>query len=146
MLQERFVWGTDDPASAMLPMALLTSIVRKEALLPDVHTAALAATQLLPVIQAATERHLAATPGHQYSPHLGKELLVSASPPSCCRHGGSLHACYAYLRSGPSKSSKDSAQDALTDEDMHLLALSCRRCAPTWRPAQRGLCCSGTGQ
>ena len=41
------------------PMALLTAIVRKEALLPE-HTAAFAATQLLPVIQAATERHLAA--------------------------------------------------------------------------------------
>ena len=72
----------------MFPMALLTAIVRKEALLPE-HTAAFAATQLLPVIQAATARHLAATPDQQRSPELCKEFLVSAivSPLVLCRQG-----------------------------------------------------------
>ena len=59
-------------------MALLTAIVRKEAQLPE-HTAAFAATQLLPVIQAATERHLAATLGQQYCLGLCRELLVSVT-------------------------------------------------------------------
>ena len=59
--------------SATLPMALLTSIVRKEALLPE-HTVAFAATQLLPVIQAATQRRLAC---HPCSSTLCRELLVS---------------------------------------------------------------------
>ena len=69
-------------------MALLTAIVRKEALLPE-HTAAFAATQLLPVVQEATDRHLAgSTPGQLYCPHLCKELLVSAPLP-CCGHDSS---------------------------------------------------------
>ena len=76
MLQTRSPWGAKHANTATLPMALLTAIVRKEAHLPQ-HTAAFAATQLLPVIRAATDRHLAATPGQQYSPHLCKELLVS---------------------------------------------------------------------
>ena len=77
VLQVKSPWGIQHANSATMPMALLAAIVRKEARLPE-HTAAFAATQLLPVIQAATDRHLAATPGQQYSPHLCKELLVSA--------------------------------------------------------------------
>ena len=61
----------------MFPLALLTAIVRKEALLPE-HTAAFAATQLLPVIQAAADRHLLFTRGQRTSVHLCMELLVSA--------------------------------------------------------------------
>jgi len=63
-------------------MALLTAIVRKEQLLPARDTAAFAAAQLLPVIQAATERHLAGRPGQQYDPFFCRELLVSSS--HCC--------------------------------------------------------------
>ena len=59
------------------PMALLSAIVRKEALLPE-HTAAFAATQLLPVIQAATERHCASLQGQQCDRPFCRELLVSA--------------------------------------------------------------------
>ncbi len=70
-------WDTDLPYLAMLPIALLSAIVRKEVLLPE-HTAAFAATQLLPVIQAATNRHLASMPRQQYHLLLCKELLVSA--------------------------------------------------------------------
>ena len=82
-------WAMENSTPATLPMALLTAIVRKEALLPE-HTAAFAATQLLPVIQAATERHLAATRGQQFGLPLSKELLVSATNwlPSL-----RLHAC-----------------------------------------------------
>ena len=58
-------------------MALLTAIVRKEALLPE-HTAAFAATQLLPVIQAAVDRHKLATLEYPANLHVCKELLVSA--------------------------------------------------------------------
>ena len=76
----RLPWRPDNPCLAMLPMALLTAIVRKEALLPE-HTAAFAATQLLPVIQAATDRHLAVAPRHCYHPDLCKEFLVSADMP-----------------------------------------------------------------
>ena len=81
----RLPWRPDNPNMATLPMALLTAIVRKEALLPE-HTAAFAATQLLPVIQGATDRHLAVTPRQVYHPDLCKELLVSADMPSpdCC--------------------------------------------------------------
>ena len=73
--------------SATLPMALLTAIVRKEALLPD-HTASFAATQLLPVIWAATGRHLASRAGPTPCTHVCKELLVRAKLGSrrcCCR-------------------------------------------------------------
>lgn len=65
----------------MLPMALLTAIVRKEAQLPE-HSAAFAATQLLPVIDEAMMRHLNSLPEHQYTPALCKEMLVSATPSS----------------------------------------------------------------
>ena len=61
--------------AATLPMALLTSIVRKEALLPE-YTAAFAATQLLPVIQAATERRLGCSTC-SLPLSLCRELLVS---------------------------------------------------------------------
>ena len=83
-------WGVDDAASATLPIALLTSIVRKEALLPE-HTAVFAATQLLPVIQTAIKRHLAGTPDKQY--YLCMELLVSAHLPRC-RHISSMTATW----------------------------------------------------
>ena len=81
MLQIRFFWSEDNSYLATLPMALLTAIVRKEALLPE-HTAAFAATQLLPIIQAATDRNLALSPPDFYHPYLCKELLVSADTPS----------------------------------------------------------------
>ena len=75
----------------MLPMALLTAIVRKEALLP-VHTAAFAATQLLPVIHAAVQRYMAATPGNPANPDVCKELLVSADMTLIdALQAGSLH-------------------------------------------------------
>jgi hypothetical protein len=81
-------------------MALLTAIVRKEALLPE-HTAAFAATQLLPVIKTATERHLAANQGDCMP--LCRELLVSADLPPRC--GGCRRVPYAcwdeHLRRGP---------------------------------------------
>ena len=67
---------TQSDVTSALPMALLTSIVRKEALLP-VHTAAFAATQLLPVIQAAVRRQLDAR-GRGFPSDVCKELLVSA--------------------------------------------------------------------
>ena len=75
--QMRLPWDPEDTSSATLPMALLTAVVRKEALLPE-HTASFAATQLLPVILAATERHLASTPGRPPSSHMCQELLVRA--------------------------------------------------------------------
>ena len=74
----RLPWREDNSHLATLPMALLTAIVRKEALLPE-HTSAFAATQLLPVIQAATDRHLASSPPQYYHPSLCRELLVSAN-------------------------------------------------------------------
>lgn len=83
LLQARLPWGADHPYSAMLPMALLAAIVQKEPLLPG-GTAAFAAAQLLPVIEAATHRvHLASTRGQQQRPfpHLCRELLVSADTP-----------------------------------------------------------------
>ena len=58
-------------------MALLTAIVRKEALLPG-HSAAFAATQLLPVIQTAVQGQLGANPDNPAPLHLCKELLVRA--------------------------------------------------------------------
>ena len=77
-VQRNVPYDREMVASATLPMALLSAIVRKEAQLPE-HTAAFAAAQLLPVIQEATVRHwMDATPGQQYSLHLRKELLVSA--------------------------------------------------------------------
>ena len=81
----RHPWGTDHTSSATLTMALLTSIVRKEALLPEL-TAAFAATQLLPVILAAIQRHLASKPGQPYPSTLCRELLVRtrAHFPNCC--------------------------------------------------------------
>ncbi len=85
--QMRHPWPTDHTASATLPMALLTSIVRKEALLPEL-TAAFAATQLLPVVMAATQRHLASAPGQPYPLRLCKELLVCARADThqcCCK-------------------------------------------------------------
>ena len=66
-------------APATSPMALLSVIVGKESLLPE-HTAAFAAAQLLPVIQAATERERARLQGQQYDPNFRRELLVSAQP------------------------------------------------------------------
>ena len=77
VLQAGLPWDAERVESATLPMALLVAVVRKEARLPE-HTAAFAAAQLLPVIQAATWRHLAATQGQGYSLPLRKELLVSA--------------------------------------------------------------------
>ena len=83
--------GNDSVTSAALPMALLTAIVRKEALLP-VHTAAFAAIQLLPVIHAAVQRHMAATPGNPAHPDLCRELLVSADiTPIDALQAGSMH-------------------------------------------------------
>ena len=74
-------------------MALLTAIVRKEALLPEL-TAAFAATQLLPVIQAATDRHLAAMRGQRLCLGLCRELLVSSTTwLSMLR----LHACVSCM-------------------------------------------------
>ena len=67
--------NTGSDVTSALPMALLSSIVRKEALPPQ-HTAAFAATQLLPVIQAAVGRQLAAR-GHALPTDVCKELLVS---------------------------------------------------------------------
>ena len=69
--------GREEGATATLPMGLLSAVVRKEALLPE-HTAAFAAAQLLPVIQAATERHCASLQGQQCGSHICRELLVSA--------------------------------------------------------------------
>ena len=77
VLQDRLPWGTSHAESATLPIALLTAIVRKEALLPDL-TAAFAATQLLPAISDALCRHFNSTPGQLYCPHLCKEFLVRA--------------------------------------------------------------------
>ena len=75
--------GSDEGVSAAaLPITLLTAIVRKEALLP-VHTAAFAATQLLPVIHTTIQSQLAATPGNPAPSHLCKELLVSARMTLC---------------------------------------------------------------
>ena len=62
-------------------MALLTAVVRKEALLPEL-TAAFAATQLLPVIMEATH-WLITTARPSDSAHLCKELVVSARADSC---------------------------------------------------------------
>lgn len=90
LLQRRLPWGVGHHSFATLPMALLTAIVRKEAMLPDM--AAFAAAQLLPVIQAATEEHLAATPGRHFSPNLCKELLVSAHLPPCIAAAGMRQA------------------------------------------------------
>ena len=71
-------WGTaEQPGPPTLPMALLSAIVRKEALLPE-HTAAFAAAQLLPVIQAATERYCASLQGRR-DPMFCREVLVSAN-------------------------------------------------------------------
>ena len=79
LLQMTLPWDTDEqPGPPTLPMALLSAIVRKEALLPE-HTAAFAAAQLLPVIQAATERHCASLHGQQYDPMFCRELLVSGN-------------------------------------------------------------------
>ena len=74
-------------------MALLTSIVRKEALLPE-HTAAFAATQLLPVIQAAVQSNMAAKSGDPESRVMCKELLVSANvtATNACRRGSCMFA------------------------------------------------------
>ena len=69
--------GNDGVKTAALPMALLSAVVRKEALLP-LHTAALAATQLLPVIQAAVQGYMAASLGNPAPTALCRELLVSA--------------------------------------------------------------------
>ena len=76
-LQAGLPWDAERVESATLPMALLTAIVRKEALLPK-RTAAFAATQLLPVIEAATWRHVRSTHGRDCSLPLRLELLVSA--------------------------------------------------------------------
>ena len=78
LLQANAPWGVKNPNCAMFPMALLTAIVRKEALLPE-HTAAFAATQLLPVVHAATDRHAMATIMETTSLHLLREFQVSAS-------------------------------------------------------------------
>ena len=76
LLQMTLDWGLQQSGSPTSPMALLSAIVRKEALLPE-HTAAFAATQLLPVIQAATERHLANLQSQQHDLRLCRELLVT---------------------------------------------------------------------
>ena len=73
--QMRLPWDPENTPFATLPMALLTAVVRKEALLPE-HTASFAATQLLPVVLAITQRHLASTPGRPPSRHVCQELLV----------------------------------------------------------------------
>lgn len=75
-------------------MALLASIVRKEALLP-VHTAASAATHLLPVIYNAAIAGLVATkPDDPAPPDVCKELLVSANvTPIEPLQAGFLHVC-----------------------------------------------------
>ena len=86
--QMRLPWEPEDTPFATLPMALLTSVVRKEALLPE-HTASFAATQLLPVVLAFTERHLASMSGRPPSTHVCQKLLVRAKLGShwcCCRH------------------------------------------------------------
>ena len=65
----------------MIPMALLTSIVRKEPML-GADTVVFAATQLLPVIRAATNSYLATlAPGQQCPTQLCGELLVCANLP-----------------------------------------------------------------
>ena len=71
-------YGKASLASATLPIALLSAIVRKEALLPE-HTAAFAAAQLLPFIEEAVRRQPMRAAGQQDSLNLRKELLVSAN-------------------------------------------------------------------
>ena len=100
VLQAGLPWDAERVESATLPMALLIAVVRKEAQLPA-HTAAFAATQLLPVIQAATRRHLAATQGQETSLPLCKELLVSSEAPApavALPQAARVHACVAHLR------------------------------------------------
>ena len=77
-------------------MALLTSIVRKEALLP-VHTAAFAATQLLPIIFAGVHGHVAATPGNPVPLDLCKEVLVSTNVTPT----DAVQACLQYAAAEP---------------------------------------------
>ena len=90
--QMRLPWKPEDASFPTLPMALLTAVVRKEAQLPE-HTTSLAATQLLPVVLAATKRHLASTSGRPPRVHVSEELLVRAKLGShrCCwRHRCSM--------------------------------------------------------
>lgn len=89
LLQMQHPFGSKHVDSASLPMALLTSIVRKEAQLPN-YTAVFAATQLLPVIQAAADWHSAS---RDDSLDFGKELLVSAQLATIV-----LHTVYSLYR------------------------------------------------
>ena len=88
LLQTNVSYKPSNPNSAMIPTALLTAIVRKEASLPE-HTAAFAATQLLPVILEATERYLDTLPGRHASLQACRELLVrlqsAGTHVRCCR-------------------------------------------------------------
>lgn len=71
-------WDLEQRCPPTSPMALLTAIVRKEAQLPE-HTAAFAAAQLLPIIQAATERLFALQGQPFLCLHFCRELMVGAN-------------------------------------------------------------------
>ena len=153
LLQMRLPWRAEGASSATLPMGLLTSIVAKEALLPK-GMAAFAATQLLPVIRSAAHRVISVSvASRQYSPHLCKELLVSTNPPCCFAGvvGPSLSATHTFAvdpaeaLAAHAKSSRMAHRACPLTRMCAVCSCPCRRCAPTWRPARRGLCCSGTG-
>ena len=106
LLQMTLDWGPQQSGPPTSPMALLSAIVRKEALLPE-HTAEFAATQLLPVIQAATERHLASLQGQPFGLQFCRELLVSAEmtpivvlrKSHCIREHAAIDTCQMHCRS-----------------------------------------------
>ncbi len=144
-LQMALPWDLEQLCAPTSPMALLTAIVRKEAQLPE-HTAAFAAAQLLPIIEEAVGRQPMNTAGQRDSLELRKELLVSAKLCSAI-----IPASLFQLLTGTGTKQRVTPIQASNSthcslaRDHALCALRCRQCAPTWRTAQRGPCCWGTG-
>ncbi len=126
-----------EPVRLLLPIVLLSAIMRQRAHLPE-GARAFAAAQLLPVIERVLEQE-GARVTEEFTAVIAVELLVRE--PSCASGAALRSAC----RGAASCKSEPARMGACSSEgDLMALHGLRRRCsAPTWPPAQRCLFCWG---